>query len=133
MERDSSLARRVAALWILLVTVAYGGCDSRTAEISAQALLSRLKAGNGPVVIDVRSQQEYRGGHVPGAINLPHTEVAAHLDELQPYRDRAVVLYCKSGRRAAIAKKVLSDAGFTRLFHLSGDMDGWRRDGLPVE
>lgn len=133
MERYSSLARRMAVLWILLVTVAYGGCDSRAAEISAQALLSRLKAGDAPVVIDVRSQQEYRGGHVPGAINLPHTEIAAHLDELRPYRDRDVVLYCKSGRRAAIAKKVLSDAGFTRLFHLSGDMDGWRRDGLPVE
>ena len=133
MERYSSLARRMAVLWILLVTVAYGGCDSRAADISAQALLSRLKAGDAPVVIDVRSQQEYRGGHVPGAINLPHTEIAAHLDELRPYRDRDVVLYCKSGRRAAIAKKVLSDAGFTRLFHLSGDMDGWRRDGLPVE
>jgi len=133
MERYSSLARHMAVVWILLVTVAYGGCDSRAADISAQALLSRMKAGDAPMVIDVRSLQEYRGGHVPGAINIPHTEIAAHLDELQPYRDRDVVIYCKSGRRASIARKVLSDAGFTRLLYLNGNMDGWRRNGLPVE
>lgn len=133
MERYSSLIRRMVVLCALLVTAASAGCDSHAAEISGEALLERMKGGDAPVVIDVRSQGEYRGGHVPGAINVPYTEISTHLDELQAYRDRDIVLYCKSGRRAAIAKKSLSDAGFTRLLHLSGDMDGWRRDGLPVE
>jgi len=112
---------------------AWAGQDEQASEISAQTLFARLGRVDAPVVIDVRSVLEYRAGHVPGAINVPHTEMKERLGELQGFRDRDIVLYCKSGRRAAIAEGILRDAGYHRLLHLRGDMDGWNGSGLPVE
>ncbi|QXD13778.1 rhodanese-like domain-containing protein [Rhodocaloribacter litoris] len=102
-------------------------------EVPPDTLAARLAAERPPLVLDVRTPEEYAGGHVPGALNIPHTEVAARLGELAPYRDREIVLYCRSGRRAGIAADVLKEAGFSRLAHLSGDMPGWAARGLPVE
>ncbi len=102
-------------------------------EVPPDTLAARLTAEMPPLVLDVRTPEEYAEGHVPGALNIPHTEVAARLDELAPYRDREIVLYCRSGRRAGIAAEVLKEAGFSRLAHLSGDMPGWAARGLPVE
>jgi phage shock protein E len=86
-----------------------------------------------PLVLDVRTPAEFAEGHVPHAINLPHDQLEARLAELAPGGDRTVVVYCKSGKRAAIASEILAEAGFSDLRHLTGDMDGWRAAGLPVE
>jgi len=84
-------------------------------------------------VLDVRTPEEFEGGHVPGALNVPHDQIERRLAELEPYRDREVVLYCRSGRRAGVASETLAAAGFAHLLHLSGDMSGWRAEGRPVE
>lgn len=102
-------------------------------EISPEALHAQIAEGKAPLVLDVRSPEEYAAGHVPGAVNIPHTEISARLDDLRPHRGEQIVLYCKSGRRAGIAADILTQAGFTRLYHLAGDMPGWITRGLPVE
>ena len=86
-----------------------------------------------PFIVDVRRADEFAAGHVPGAVNIPHSEIAAHLNELRGQRDNEVVVYCESGRRAAIAQGLLEKAGFTRIRHLQGDMQSWRERGLPHE
>ena len=96
-------------------------------EISPQDLLAHSDA---PLVLDVRSAEEFAGGHVPGALNVSHEQVAARIGELEPARE--VVVYCERGGRAAQAAEVLSGAGF-QVRHLTGDMSGWREQGLPVE
>ena len=68
---------------------------------------------------------------MPGATNIPHTEIAARLNELGNDKQKEVVVYCESGRRAAIAKGILEKAGFTQVRHLEGDMRGWRERNLP--
>ena len=83
------------------------------------------------VVLDVRTPEEFAGGHVPGAKNVPYDLVAARLGEIP--RDKDVVLYCKSGRRAGLAADVLAANGYTRLSHLEGDMTAWVANGRPVE
>jgi phage shock protein E len=102
-------------------------------EITREELQALLAGGAAPLVLDVRAPEEYAVGHIPGAINIPHDQAAARLEELRSYRDREIVLYCKSGRRAGIAADVLAQAGFSRLRHLAGDMPGWSAQGLPVE
>lgn len=86
-----------------------------------------------PLVLDVRTPAEFAAGHVPHAINLPHDELETRLAELRPDADRTVVVYCKSGKRAAIASGILAEAGFSDLRHLTGDMDAWIAAGLPLE
>lgn len=102
------------------------------AEVSVAALQER-QARKDPAlfVLDVRSAGEYAAGHVPGAVNVPHDQVAARLAELP--RDREIVLYCRSGRRAGLAAEVLAANGFRNLALLSGDMPAWEASGNPVE
>lgn len=82
-------------------------------------------------LLDVRTPEEFAEGHVPGAVNVPHDQLASHLAQVP--KDEDVVLYCRSGRRAAMAADVLSANGYTRLSHLEGDMAAWVENGRPVE
>jgi phage shock protein E len=100
-------------------------------EVPAQELLE-APPGSGLLVLDVRNPDEYASGHVLGAMNIPHTEIEARIDELAEYRDREIVIYCERGYRAQIAAGALDEAGFQRLGHLVGDMKSWRNDGLPL-
>jgi phage shock protein E len=83
------------------------------------------------LVIDVRSAEEYAAGHVPGAVNIPQDQVASRLAEIP--KDKEVVLYCRSGRRAGLAADTLEANGYKNLQLLQGDMPGWEKAGLPVE
>lgn len=78
-------------------------------------------------MLDVRRPDEYAAGHVPGAVNIPHDQIADRLAELEASKDKPIVAYCGSGRRAAIALATLHEAGFTKLLHLTGDMPGWEQ------
>ncbi len=101
-------------------------------DISAKALIEQLKDSE-MLILDVRTPREYAAGHVPGAINMPHTSITSQLEKLQEHKNKAIVIYCKSGRRAGMAEQILSDAGFKQLLHLDGDMDGWLEGNYPVE
>lgn len=84
------------------------------------------------MILDVRSPAEFAQGHIPGAVNISHTKLASRLDELGDSKSVELVVYCESGRRAALATEVLRAAGFTRIRDLSGHMRTWRAGGLPV-
>jgi rhodanese-related sulfurtransferase len=103
-------------------------------QIAPDALFQRLeKKDAGVVVVDVRTPEEYAAGHVPGAVNVPYTDLPARISELTGAADKDIVLYCVSGRRAGIAAARLKEHGFTRLLHLQGDIRGWQEKNLPVE
>jgi rhodanese-related sulfurtransferase len=102
--------------------------------ISQAELLARLeKKDPDLVVLDVRTPAEFAAGHVPGARNVSHDQLAAKLGELSSLKDKQLVLYCRSGRRSALAGQTLRDAGFTRLLHLQGDYLAWEAEHQPVE
>ncbi|MBW2448191.1 MAG: rhodanese-like domain-containing protein [Deltaproteobacteria bacterium] len=86
-----------------------------------------------PLVLDVRTPDEFAAGHVPGATNIPFDEIATHLAEVEPYRDRGVVVYCERGRRAGAAERELRAAGFGDVRQIEGHMSAWRASNLPVE
>lgn len=85
------------------------------------------------LLLDVRSEQEFVAGRVPGAKHIPYDALDTQLVELEAYRDKKIVLYCHSGRRASIAESYLSQQGFTQLYHLKGDMQAWNEKGLIQE
>jgi rhodanese-related sulfurtransferase len=118
-----------------LVVLALLGCIGTTTShefITASQLATRLDGANAPVVLDVRSPDEFHRGHVPGAINIPHRQVGARLDELSIAEDRDLVVYCEGGQRTEYAESVLRQAGFTRVYHLQGDMSAWRQGGFRI-
>jgi len=104
-----------------------------TPQISQQDLLAAQKAPNNNIILlDVRSEGEYNHGHLAGAINVSYDKVEENLSQLSQYKGSTVVVYCRSGRRAGIAEKILAEDGFNNLRHLTGDMNGWLAAELPV-
>ena len=83
------------------------------------------------VYVDVRSDEEWAAGHVEGAIHIPHTEMAERYGELEQYEGKELVVYCRSGRRAGIAKDVLEEAGFDNVTNAGGLTD-LEEQGVPV-
>ena len=103
------------------------------ATIVPAALSQRLEAGDAELlVLDVRTAAEFAEGHLPGAINIPHDAVGDRLAELGTPGARDLVIYCRSGRRTALAMATLQQAGFQRLFHLEGDYLRWSEEGRPL-
>jgi rhodanese-related sulfurtransferase len=100
--------------------------------IGQDALLARQARHDASLfVLDVRGAEEFAQGHVPGAANIPHDQVASRLAEIP--KDKDVVLYCRSGRRTALAVEALEAHGYTRLLHLEGDMTAWMEKSRPIE
>ncbi len=116
----------LATAWLLACAESGGEVTS----ISPETLLS----GPPPnaLILDVRTPDEYRGSHVPGAINVPHDQISERLSELGTDRDRPMIVYCESGRRAGLAQSALLEAGFSDVRHLEGDMRAWRESGRPT-
>jgi len=124
---------RRLSLVLLACAIAFVAEAAGPGSIEPGTLGERIAwADSSLVVLDVRTPEEFAEGHVPGAINIPHTELASRIAELSESRDRDVVVYCKTGRRAALALDVLDKAGFKRLFHLDGDYTRWNDEKRPT-
>ena len=111
---------------VSLTVLAKDAVDIKPAELLAADSSEWL-------ILDVRSAEEYAEGHVPGAINIPHTDVAAQMSIIQTYKDKPVVVYCRSGYRAGKAADILLEADFSDVRHLEGDIMGWRDAGHKLE
>ncbi|WP_290539235.1 MULTISPECIES: rhodanese-like domain-containing protein [Alcanivorax] len=94
-------------------------------SISINELKQAMQADRAPIIIDVRDEDEYLAGHIPGAIMVPAKQMEQHLDMLKQYRKQEIVLYCVSGRRASAAATVLEDAGFKKVRLLEGNYPAW--------
>jgi phage shock protein E len=100
-------------------------------SISAAELHDRRTSGEAPVVIDVRTPEEYATGHVPGAVNIPFDQVAERIVEVDA--PHGVALYCMVGPRARKGESALLATGYASVFHLEGGLAAWQEAGLPVE
>ncbi|MEO1375755.1 MAG: rhodanese-like domain-containing protein [Cyanobacteria bacterium J06635_10] len=137
MEKNKNICKRFVFLFVLLfLCINIYGCNSIIAEdklISATELIELIEIEQAPLILDVRSAEEYAEGRVPGAINIDYRELPSRIDEVRNFGRRKIVVYCERGVRANIAEETLKKAGFTEVLHLEGDMSGWRKRGLKVE
>ena len=84
---------------------------------------ARKLAAAGARLLDVRSPEEYAGGHLPGAVNIPVQELERRLAEVGPV-DHELIVYCRSGHRSTRATELLRQHGFTKVHNL-GPMTAW--------
>jgi rhodanese-related sulfurtransferase len=101
--------------------------------MTALALLALISAGTAPIVLDVRSQEEFTRGHVPGALHIPFWKLLNRAPGIRISLDDPLVVYCGHGPRAWIAGAALRRHGFRRVEYLEGHMSQWRRAGLREE
>ncbi len=105
--------------------------STKAPSISAAELHAWGESGAAPVVIDVRTPDEYASGHIPGAINIPFDQIGQHIAEIEA--PEGVALYCMVGPRARKGEAALLAAGYEKVFHLEGGLAAWQQAGLPVE
>ncbi|WP_374601329.1 rhodanese-like domain-containing protein [Arenimonas sp.] len=121
--------RRFIPLSLLLLAalpaVALAGrpavAPAAVAEITARA--------DAPILLDVRTPEEFAQGHLPGAVLIPHDQLAERLDEIN--RDRWVLVYCRSGKRATTAQEILEEAGI-EVRQVEGSWLRWQEEDRPV-
>lgn len=92
-----------------------GGAGTAASKAPAVAEDAWAAIRSGALLVDVRTQAEYDQGHLDGALLIPHDQIASRAAELGDDRNRAVVLYCRSGNRSSQAKKALEGLGFTNV------------------
>ncbi len=92
-------------------------------NITAQEAKAIMDAEEGYVILDVRTQEEYDQGHIPGAVLIPDTEIRARAEEVLTDKDQLILVYCRSGRRSKLASEILVELGYTNIREFGGIID----------
>ena len=106
--------------------------NQQSLEIDVEEFYKRTQKGT-PVIIDVRTPQEYAQGHIPKAQNIPLSLLKHQLQKLQPYVNQEMYLVCAVGGRSAKATDFLHSKGFQKAINVQGGTRGWKARGYPTE
>ena len=90
-----------------------------------QITAGQLDQTKGMAILDVRTDKEFKQGHIPGSLHIPLDELGARAKKLR--KDKELVVYCQSGNRSIWAIKRLMGMGFTNLHNLKGGYHAWKR------
>jgi molybdopterin/thiamine biosynthesis adenylyltransferase/rhodanese-related sulfurtransferase len=94
----------------------------------------RRQIGNGAVLIDVRENEEFAAGHIPGAVHVPRSYLESRIEGAVPDHDAHVILYCQSGNRSAWAAHTLRELlGYENVEHMTGGITLWKDRGYEVD
>lgn len=96
------------------------GLAATLAQAGEREATAWQKIDDGAAVIDVRTLEEYMGGHLQASVLIPHQQIVKKVQRLGIPEDREIVLYCRSGNRAGIAEAALRETGYDNLFNAGG-------------
>ena len=92
-------------------------------NITAEEAKQIMDSEEGYIILDVRTQEEYDQGHIPGAIVISYDEIAEKAEEALTDKDQLILVYCRSGRRSKIAAEALAELGYTNIKEFGGIID----------
>ena len=114
-------------LMLLAALLCLTGCSAEEKmtyhQISQEEAKQMMTRDDGHIIVDVRRQDEYDAGHIPGAILIPNESIGTEPPELLPDRDQIVLVYCRSGRRSKEAAQKLANMGYTNIYEFGGIID----------
>ena len=92
-------------------------------NITAEEAKRIMDSEEGYIILDVRTQEEYDQGHIPGAIVISHEEIAEKAEDVLADKDQLILVYCRSGRRSKLAAEALVELGYTNIKEFGGIID----------
>ncbi len=114
---------------LLIQDLASGGFGKGSVDPKgATELINQQEA----VVVDVRPGADFTKGHIINAINMPMSSFSGQLDKLNKYKDKPIVVSCRSGAQSSAACRMLRKQGFEQVFNLQGGIMAWQNANLPV-
>ena len=112
---------------LLAVLLCLTGCTAEEKmayrQISQEEAKSMMTRNDGHIIVDVRRQDEYDSGHIPGAILIPNESIGTEQPEQLPDKDQIILVYCRSGRRSKEAAQKLANMGYTNVYEFGGIID----------
>ncbi len=105
---------------------------ARVKETNVTDVKGRLDGGEKLQLVDVREDNEWAAGHLPGAIHLGRGIIERDIEERVPQRDAKLVLYCGGGFRSALVAENLQKMGYSNVESMDGGWKGWLHAGLPT-
>jgi rhodanese-related sulfurtransferase len=121
------LASGVMLFWPEIQRLSSGGAQIGTLEAT------RLMNQGTTLILDIREGEDYASGHLPRARHIPLSQLSKRMDEIGKFKDKPVIVTCRTGTKAGSATRVLKQAGFTNVFELRGGVNAWQQASLPVE
>jgi len=106
---------------------------ARIAECDVAEVKRRIDAGEAFHLVDVREQDEYAAGHLPGALHLSKGVIERDIEKNMADPEAVIVCYCGGGSRSALAAESLRRMGYTSVISMAGGMRDWKAAGYPVE
>ena len=115
----------VRIAFFLIVLFALVGCGQQAVyeNITAQQAKELMDREEGYVILDVRTEEEYAQGHIPGAVLIPDYEIEQKAEHVLTDKDQMILVYCRSGRRSKNAAQTLQKLGYTDIREFGGIID----------
>jgi rhodanese-related sulfurtransferase len=118
-------------IFLILAAILLTGCgqdkeNTREVEyvnITAEEAKRIMDSEEGYIILDVRTQEEYDQGHIPGATQISHEEIEEKAEEVLTDKDQLILVYCRSGRRSKLAAEALLELGYTNIKEFGGIID----------
>jgi thioredoxin len=105
--------------------------DAKFTELTVKEAEKLIKNSK-PLILDVRTPNEFYGGHLPDAKLIPLQQLEQRLPEIEDYKNKDILVYCRSGNRSTVASEILISNGFKKLYNLRNGIVGWKKEGKPV-
>lgn len=119
-----------AVLGVLILTEARTRISGMKSIGATEATL--LSNRSNALFLDVRDDGDFRAGHIPDAVHIPLKHLAERVGELDKYKSRPVIAYCRSGNRSTAVGGILKKRGFENLYNLRGGVMAWQSANLPI-
>ena len=119
-------------IWILLLlALLLAGCaqdknieqEEVYVNITAEEAKKLMDTQEGYIILDVRTQEEFDAGHIPGAVLIPNTEIVQRAELELPDKNQMLLIYCRSGNRSKQASEILVQLGYTNIKEFGGIID----------
>ena len=128
-------------IWLVLIAVTsgimllwsfFGNKLRGIKEVDCAAALQLINHKEA-CVLDVREPDEFKAGHLLNAKLIPLGKLRERVGEMERYRDKPIIVVCRSGNRSATACALLGRDGFAQAYNLTGGVTAWQKAGLPLE
>lgn len=130
---DNLMLVTVAVVSGLMLVYSFIGNKVRgVKEVDSNGALQMINHKNA-LVLDVREQDEFKGGHILNAKLIPLGDLKSQTGQIERHREGPIVVVCRSGKRSGVGSAILAKAGFKEVYSLAGGMMAWQRANLPVE
>ncbi len=123
------------ALAVVLIMLVAGPLNQMLRGVKSVPVSHAVRMINheSAVVIDVREPDEFRGGHIPGAVNFPLSNLHGRMNELDKFKNRPLLISCRTSQRSAKAALALRKHDFPSVHVLAGGITAWQNENLPTQ